>query len=104
MEQLRGLDELRRQGRMRWLGTEGAWSAAPEDVVQALLHDGFEECKSEEARNRRGEAPSGGMWQGLNRRTGCVASAIWMRPTQAAPPIVTIHIDGQPVRDVEAGA
>ena len=62
---------------MRWMG-EG-WRAEPDEVVNALASEGFEECKREVARNPVDHAQSGGVWQGLNAQTGAVASAVWVR-------------------------
>ncbi len=98
MEAMNRFDELRRHGRMRWLGDERAWVARPDDVVDALANEGFEEYKREEARSRRGREAHGGMWQGINTRTGIVASAIWVKTAGADEPIVFIDINGEPLR------
>ncbi len=50
------LNELCEQGRMTWIDAEQGWVAVPEDVLKA----------------RR---PAGGVWQGLNTRTGSQADA-----------------------------
>jgi hypothetical protein len=73
MRQMTGLDELREQGGMTWIEQEHGWGAAPDEIVKALTKDGFEECKRE-MRTR----PVGGTWQGVEMRTGSVASAIWV--------------------------
>ena len=87
------LSELRRVGRMRWTGH--GWIAEPEEVVDALARDGFQECKREVARNPGDRRQTGGVWQGLNNQTGAVASAVWVTaPDQA---LVFIEIDGQPL-------
>jgi hypothetical protein len=93
------LRELREQGRLDWSVSARAWSAEPEDVVSALAHDGFQEYKREEARTRRDETPTGGVWQGLNSQTGAVASAIWVRRDEEPRSLVYIHIDGTPLMD-----
>lgn len=90
-------DDLRRDGRMRWLPSERAWSARPDEVVDALVHEGYAEYKREIARNAR--HPAGGMWQGLNTETGSVASAIWVRRLPADDTIVFIDIDGRSVAE-----
>ncbi|MGH7277587.1 MAG: hypothetical protein ACREJG_02775 [Candidatus Rokuibacteriota bacterium] len=96
MEEMNRLNELRHHGGMQWRGDEHAWIARLDDVVAALAQDGFEEYKRELATGRRDRGPTGGVWQGLNTRTGAVASAIWIaRPEQAA--LVFIDIDGRPV-------
>src|SRR5256884_8392402 len=82
--------ELCRVGRMRWMG-EG-WLAEPDEVVDALASDGFQECKREVARNPANHAQSGGVWQGLNAQTGAVASAVWVRGGERS--LVFIEIDG----------
>jgi hypothetical protein len=92
-----GLDGLREQGRMTWIEEEHGWVAAPEDVVGALASDGFEECKRATTTSRRDLRPAGGVWQGLNTRTGSVASAIWMDRPSRAHAIVFITIDGESV-------
>jgi hypothetical protein len=99
MEQMNRLNELREHGGMRWVGDERAWIARPDDVVHALAEDGFEEYKREVATGRRDRGPAGGVWQGLNTRTGAIASAIWV--TRAAPQEarVFIDIDGRPVTE-----
>lgn len=91
------LRELREQGRLHWSATERAWSAEPDDVVSALAHEGFQEYKREEARTHRDETPTGGVWQGLNSRTGAIASAIWVRHDAEPRSLVFIHIDGTPL-------
>jgi hypothetical protein len=98
MEDRYRLDDLKREGRLRWIASERAWVAQPHDVVDALVHDGYAEYKREVARSGRAEA--GGMWQGISP-TGSVASAIWVqRPTDA---LVFIDIDGRPVTEAWDG-
>ena len=102
---MHGLDGLREQGKMTWIDEEDGWGAAPEDIVNALAHDGFEECKRATTTSRRDLRPAGGVWQGLNRRTGAVASAIWIDRPSRARVLVYITVDGKSVRhsgDVEA--
>jgi hypothetical protein len=97
MDEINRIDELRRHGRMRWRGDEQGWVGRPEDIVDALARDGFQEYKREEARTGRDREPHGGMWQGINPRTGAVASAIWVTPEKGSEPIVFIDIDGTPL-------
>ena len=92
------LDALRVTGRMRWLGPAEGWIAEAHEVLSALAHDGFEECKYAENRDPHHHA-RGGVWQGVNRSTGAVASAVWV-VSDARPHLVFIDIDGEPVRDV----
>jgi hypothetical protein len=92
-----GLNALRDQGRMTWIEQEYVWVAVPEDVVQALSRDGFEACKHEMTTSRRDNRPAGGLWQGINRSTGSVASAIWAHRAMGPQAMVFIAIDGEPL-------
>ena len=92
------LNELCVDGRMQWSMGQRCWSAEPAEVVDALRDDGFQEYKAAEARTGRDRAASGGVWQGLNARTGAVASAIWVRRPEESRPSVFIEIDGQAVQ------
>jgi hypothetical protein len=71
------LDELRETGRMTWTDQHRGWLASPEDIVDALTSEGFEEYKREMAWTRSGET-MGGIRQGQDLRTGAVACAIWV--------------------------
>jgi hypothetical protein len=95
MDDLRRLNDLCTDGRMLWIAGERAWSAEPTDVLRALVDEGFQEYKQETTRSRRDRVPSGGVWQGIDNRTGTVASAIWVRRMHA-PPLVFIDFDGEP--------
>jgi hypothetical protein len=97
MEPFKSLDALREDGKLEWSSGDRAWWADPGDVVDALAHDGFQEYKHEVMRSRIDRAPAGGVWQGLDRRTGAVASAIWVA-RHDAPPLVFIDIDGEALR------
>lgn len=88
------LDDLRAVGKIRWDASEHGWVAEPDDVVSALAHAGFHEYKREVARPRRGSDPSGGIWQGLDSRSGAVASAIWVKPADVDTVVVFVDIDG----------
>ena len=50
MEGTNRLHELRESDRMQWLDGARGWRAEPDDVVNALAADGFQECKRETAR------------------------------------------------------
>ena len=89
------LDELRGTGRMAWTDQHRGWLASPEDIVDALTGEGFEECKREMAWTRSGEA-LGGLWQGLNLRTGDVACAIWVNSDDSHRALVFVHVGGEP--------
>jgi len=73
-----GLNELRARGLMTWIEQEHGWVAAPEEIVKAFSKDGFEECHRETTTSRRDWQPPGGAWQGIDTRTGSVASATWV--------------------------
>jgi hypothetical protein len=98
MRPMLGLNELREQGRMTWIEDQRGWVATPEDIVGALSNDGFAECKRETTTSRRDLQPAGGVWQGVNTRTGSVASAIWVNQPLQARAIVFITIDGESVK------
>jgi hypothetical protein len=124
MRQMTGLNELREQGGMTWIEQEHGWVAAPEEIVEALSKDGFEECQREMTMRPAGGAwqgvetrtgsvvsaiwvnrpawqqpiLAGGVWQGVNARTGPVASAIWVNRRARDQAIVFIAIDGESLR------
>jgi len=91
---MRYLNELERQGLMSWRVEEHAWVADPDRVVRALTDDGFHEYKREVAKDGRNHPASGGMWQGLDQKTGVVATVIWHATPHEAR--VFIEIDGRP--------
>ena len=95
MDCVPGLNELRACGRMTWVDEERAWVAQPDEIVNALASQGFQEYKCESTRSRRDREPTGGVWQGLDSRTGAVASAIWVHRGDDA--LVFIDIDGDRV-------
>lgn len=97
---MHGLDELREHGGMTWIEDERGWGAAPDDIVGALTKDGFEACNPETTPGRPELRPAaGGVWQGVNTRTGAVASATWVQRPPGPRPIVFITIDGESVTD-----
>lgn len=89
------LADLHGQGRMTWTEPQRGWVAVPDEVVAALTRAGFEECKREMTTSRRGSRPAGGLWQGINMRTGAVASAIWVNRRLSPQAIVFITVDGE---------
>lgn len=103
-EQVDRLRQLRERGRMRWHSEERGWIACPDEVMTALTDEGFQECKREVTTSRRDRAPRGGVWQGLNTRTGAVASAIWLARTPGPDAVVFIDIDGEPLRESQGVA
>ena len=91
-----GLNDLRQRKQMTWSEREHGWVGTPEAILRALASDGYDECKRETTTSRPDHRPAGGVWQGVNRRTGSVAAAIWVtRPSADA--LVFIQIDGEPV-------
>jgi hypothetical protein len=92
------LDALRTRGGIAWVAERRGWRAVPDDVVEALRADGFAEVKREITRRGRTRAPLGGLWQGLDARTGAVASAVWIE-TGGEPAVVFIDIDGTPLEE-----
>jgi hypothetical protein len=101
---MNGLNELREQGRMTWIEQEHGWLAAPEEILNALSNDGFEECKREMTTSRRDRRPAGGVWQGVDTRTGSEASAIWVNRPARHQAMVFIHIDGESLAGAVSGA
>lgn len=95
MRQMTAFNELREHSRMTWIEEEHGWAAASEEIVNALSNDGFEECKRELTTSRRDRRPAGGLWQGVNPRTGSVASAIWVTRPAWPHAIVFIEVDGE---------
>ena len=103
MRQMKGVSGLREQSRMTWSDREYGWVAAPEEILNALSDDGFEECKREMTTSRHDRQPAGGLWQGVDTRTGSVASAIWVtRPTRHHA-IVFIEVDGEALTEALTG-
>ncbi len=95
MEGPQRLDDLREHGRMQWLNEARGWRAEPDEIVSALAADGYQECKREIARIPKAPA-TGGVWQGIDHRTGAVASTVWTREPSGAP-LVFITINGHPI-------
>jgi hypothetical protein len=95
MQTMNAVDELRGQGRMTWMKAEGGWVVALDDIATALSTDGFQECKREITSSRRDGQPAGGLWQGLDTRTGAVASAIWVSRLLSQQAMVFITVDGE---------
>ena len=88
------LVELHAHGRMTWTARERGWVVVPDEVVNAFVRGGFEECKRATTTSRRDRRPAGGLWQGVNRATGSVAAAIWLARTIEDRALVFIEIDG----------
>jgi hypothetical protein len=98
MEALRA---LRREGRIAWAPQARGWIARPGDIMDALAREGFAEFKADAARSHRDRTPTGGIWQGLDARTGAVASAIWIRGYDNDRAVVFVDVDGTPVDEAD---
>ena len=98
MRPMTGLNELRDQNKLTWIAQEHGWVATPEDIVTALSKDGFAECKREMTTSESDLRPAGGVWQGVNPRTGSVASAIWVSRPVWDQAIVFIEVDGESLK------
>src|SRR2546427_11143256 len=106
MRAMTGFDALREHSRITWIEQEHGWIAAPEDIVNVLANEGFEECKRETTTSRRDRQPTGGLWQGVNTLTGSVASAIWVtRPVwQSRVVVIEVRYVSLPPRSVPISA
>lgn len=94
---MEALDELVREGRIAWAADARGWIAKPHDITAALAREGYAEFKADAARSRRDREPAGGIWQGLDARTGAVASAVWVRGDDDDHAVVFVEVDGTPV-------
>ena len=90
------LNELREQGEMTWSDRHHAWIGNPEAIFRALASDGYEECQRAIATSHPDGHPAGGVWRGVNRRTGSIVAAIWAS-RRAADALVFLQIDGEAV-------
>ena len=95
MRAMAGLAALRAHSRITWIEQAQGWIAAPDDIVNVLANEGFEECKRETTTSRRDRQPAGGLWQGVNTLTGSVASAIWVTRPVWQDAVVFIEVDGE---------
>ena len=95
MRAMMGFYALRAHSRITWIDQAQGWIAAPEDIVTVLANEGFEECTRETTTSRRDRQPAGGLWQGVNTRTGSVASAIWVTRPVWQDAVVFIEVDGE---------
>ena len=94
---MKALTELVNEGRIARAPQTRGFIARPGDIVDALGREGFAEFKADAARSRRDRAPTGGIWQGLDVRTGAVASAIWVRGEDGDRAVVFVDVVGRPV-------
>ena len=100
---MKALRDLMSEGRIAWAPEARGWIAQPGDIVDALAREGFAEFKADAARTGRGGPPSGGIWQGLDARTGAVASAIWIREADGGRAVVYVDVDGRPINAQQPG-
>jgi len=91
------LADLREAGVIEWAAQERGWVARPDEILRVLAGEGFEEYKHEVTRSGRGQRATGGLWQGLNSRTGAVGSAVWVLRENADRALVFVEVDGEPV-------
>jgi len=98
VEIVRALTDLRESGAVEWAAQERGWVGEPDEILRVLAGEGFEECKHEVTRTGRGQRPTGGLWQGLNSRTGAVGSAVWILREHADRALVFVEVDGQPIQ------
>ena len=102
MQNLPAFYVLRRLGAMRCLDAECGWDAVPQDVVAALVSEGFVEYRQATTTSRRDARPSGGVWRGVNPLTGTVAEAVWVNDSLSSRAVMSLTIDGDAL--IEAGA
>jgi hypothetical protein len=102
MDEMNAIEQLRGKNKMTWIEEAQGWLAAPEDIVDALANEGFVECKRATTTSRRDLRPTGGIWQGVNRSTGSVASTIWVDRPSRPETIVFVTIDGEAVGTPES--
>src|SRR5574337_1065164 len=88
-----GLHSLDQFPKTMRIGDHDAWLACPDDVVAVLTSEGFEEYGRQIIRCRRDRRPLGGMWQGLQRSTGHVASVVWVDRGESRPAVVFVDVD-----------
>ena len=104
MRAMTGFTALRDQNRTMWIEQEHGWAATPVDIVTVRSNEGFEECKCEQTTSRRNRRPAGGMWQGVDTRTGSVASAVWVNRPAWPHDLVFIEVDGESLAAGEGGS
>ncbi len=104
MRAMMGFKALREHCRVTWIERERGWIGMPEDVVTVLANEGFTECKRETTTSRRDRQPAGGVWQGVDARTGSVASAVWISHAAWPRALVFLEVDGEAVTGSALGA
>ena len=88
---------------MTWIEQEHGWAAQSKDIVDVLSNEGFEECKREQTTSRRNRRPAGGVWQGMDTRTGSVATVVWVNRSARPHDVVFIEVDGESLAGGEVG-
>src|SRR3989442_13117916 len=91
------LRELRDAGKIEWIEEMAAWAGQLDDIVRALADEGFQECRREIVRSRRDRQPAGGLWQGVNQRTGVGASAGWVNRAGPRHSLGFVDLHREPV-------
>jgi hypothetical protein len=91
------LNDLYKQRRMTWTEQGKGWVGRPEEVLGALVTDGFYECQRGRRMSPSDRQLTEGAWDGVNPRTRSVASVTWTVPRAPEPPLVFIEIDGESI-------
>jgi hypothetical protein len=91
------LNDLRARRQLTWSAHDDGWIGRPAAILDALIGDGYEERKRETTTSHRDRRPAGGLWQGVNERTGSVAAAIWVTRAATGEALMFIQIDGEQV-------
>jgi hypothetical protein len=79
------------------MAQQHGWVAVPEEIVNVLSTEGFEECTRKPTTSQLPRLPGGGLWQGVHPRTGSAASATWMNRPVRHYTLVFVEIDGESV-------
>jgi hypothetical protein len=95
MREMTRFKALHDESRIAWIERERGWAATPDDIVTVLVSEGFSECKRETTTSRRDRQPAGGVWQGVDTRTGSVASAVWVSHAAWPHALVFVEVDGE---------
>jgi len=95
--QVNGIVELHDQGTMTWTEREHGWVAGPDEVLNALAGDGFEECSREMTTGRRDLRPARRM---ARRQWGHGIGGLGDLdcPRHSAPALVFIELDGELIK------
>jgi len=82
---------------MAWIDEEHGWVAAPEDIMNTLSSEGFEECKREMTTSRQDSRPAGGVRRAAGHQPtyGIRGSMIWVNRPTSPDAIVFMAINGE---------